>query len=243
MLQSFLGYAQPLPTNRFPSSSDPQQPPILASQDPAQVPAPLENSSLAPLSHGGYQLQRSVPLHSGSVGDVRSQGSGANSAASAHTSTEINSHNNTIFTHPLSSNHSLTHSLSFVEGSSQPDLADRDNPQSSALSCLQADPMFLSQESLAIALSEDRYQRLWGNWEKNILMQFWLGRHVPDEHCLLAMNTPRTPKTEDPIPSEWRAVSNGILDCYLLTLSPSSSLPRHSMGCATHSHLCENGGR
>jgi hypothetical protein len=219
---------------------------MLASQDvppdSAQISPPHGDPSSAPVYHGGYPPQQSVSSHSSSSGNVCAHGSGANSTASAHTSTEINSHNNTIFSHAPLSDRSHTHSLSFMESSSQPGATGCNNVQFTSWSYLQSDPMLLSQELLEAALSENRYHMVWCNWEKSIVMHFWLGQHASDEHCLLAMSAPRTPRPDDPVSAEWHQVRNSICNYCLLTLPLYSSLPTGSIRSATQSHLCETGG-
>lgn len=150
--------------------------------------------------------------------------------ASAHTSTNTNSHDNTIFTQGPSSGQSNTHS--FVEDSSQMGSITHNNPTSFALKCLEDDPMVVSDEKRAEDLQEDRHSKTWARWETNKLIRTWVSEGVPDSFLLVAMSSPKTPGPNDRIPDEWINVSQNKLSCSLLTPSQISSLGTCSIGSA-----------
>lgn len=136
--------------------------------------------------------------------NVHPQGSGSINAASAATSTN-NSHSHTIFTQGLSSGQS--HTLSFMGASSQPGSAVNKEHASLALSYLVADPMFISPEDRILALTMDRRGKVWANWEANNVVHSVVGPGVPDSHCLIAMNSPFSPKPDDALAPEWQNLS------------------------------------
>ncbi|KAF8602008.1 hypothetical protein BDV93DRAFT_557985 [Ceratobasidium sp. AG-I] len=201
----------PLPPNSLPAPPGYQQNPTSAQPEPSyyQVPIPppplLENSSSMQMDHSSYPAldpARSY-LDDSYANNPYSQDAGPTNSLSAHTSTDVNSHSHTIFTGASSSNLSYTHTLSTGEDFSQLGTTADAIPVSLGTAYLQADPMVIPPGEMARLLTERRVHRNWTNWEKNLLMQFWLGEATSEAHTLIAMDTLRTPRPDDTLPKEW----------------------------------------
>lgn len=200
MLHSFLTHGALSP----PSAPLPdfQQPPTLAppglAQHRAQAAQPLEEPNTASSTQNDYTYFAPPQQYQD---NAQYLGLGSASATLAGPDSYT-----TFFTPAPLGNHSHAHA-SDAQGSSQLDATASGTRQLSIWDCLRSDPMELSPENLAKALTKDGYQKHWGNWETDPNLRFWLGPHSSDERCLTAMNSPHTPSPQDVLDPGWTDVS------------------------------------
>jgi hypothetical protein len=133
--------------------------------------------------------------------------SGATGPISVSSSANPSSYQHSLFDNISASGHSHVNSSSNAEAPPSNAWAVPATTSNAVLSAwLRKNPHTLSLSQLNQELSADRYHKEWMNWERELIVMFWVGPEARAHKVCIAMGAQKSPGPSDQFSPDWEAV-------------------------------------